>query len=177
MIPAETVPLGSPLPTGTLIGRSVLPPGVTSDVEPPSPPELEPIGAPADDSLDAGDQDFRREELATYLHDGAWDEAFEEWWTTSDLEEQTLDLARDLEMFARFDFFWDDFAGRVGFHAPGVPEDWRERELHPDLDSWGTVSALNAGLAEFGQLVSEVLTEEYVEWEADPDVPDDLPDF
>jgi len=72
---------------------------------------------------------------------------------------------------------WDDFADRVGYHAPGLPEDWKERKLHPDLDSWGTVSAINAGLTELGQVVCEVLKEEYIDWEASYEAPDDLPEF
>ena len=71
----------------------------------------------------------------------------------------------------------DDFADRVGYHAPGSPEDWREREYHADLQSWGAVSAINAELTEFGQIVSEVLEAEYVDWEAEYEPPEDLPDF
>jgi hypothetical protein len=39
------------------------------------------------------------------------------------------------------------------------------------------VSGINAGLTELGQVVSEVLKEEYVDWEAEFEAPDDLPDF
>lgn len=41
----------------------------------------------------------------------------------------------------------------------------------------GTVSAINAGLTELGQIVCETLKEEYIDWEADFEAPDDLPDF
>jgi len=72
---------------------------------------------------------------------------------------------------------WDDFADRVGYHAPGIPENWRERNLHPDLESWDTVSGINASLAELGDTVSRTLKADYVDWEADYEAPDDLPDF
>ena len=72
---------------------------------------------------------------------------------------------------------WDDFADRVGYHAPGIPENWRERNLHPDLESWDTVSGINAALAELGDTVSRTLKADYVDWEADYEAPDDLPDF
>lgn len=65
----------------------------------------------------------------------------------------------------------------MGYHAPGIPENWKEREIHPDLDSWAKVSSINAGLTELGQVVSEVLKEDYIDWEAEYDAPGDLPDF
>lgn len=64
-----------------------------------------------------------------------------------------------------------------GYHAPGIPEDWRERDLHPELQSWGTVSSINAGLTELGQTVCDVLAEEYVDRDAEFEPPEDLPDF
>jgi replication factor A1 len=95
----------------------------------------------------------------------------------ANLDAEAFDIAVDLGMFAEFDFFWDDFADRVGYHAPGIPEDWRERDLHPELDSWETVSGINASMAEFGESVSQTLKQEYIDWEAEYEAPDDLPDF
>ncbi|ARS88355.1 hypothetical protein [Natrarchaeobaculum aegyptiacum] len=152
------------------------------EVEPPAPPELsfvdpneyEDATVAADDPHEV---DYRREELQDLLEDGAWNEAFEEWVAETDLEEREYEITRDLELFAEFDFFWDDFADRVGYHAPGIPEDWQEREYHPDLDTWGTVSAINAELTEFGQQVCVILKERYIDWEASYEPPEDLPDF
>ena len=152
------------------------------EVEPPEPPELEFVDPneyedatiAADDGTDV---DYRREELQAFLEEGAWEEAFAEWIDDTDLEEREFEIARDLELFDEFDFFWDDFADRVGYHAPGIPEDWQEREYHPELDTWGTVSAINAELTEFGQLVCVLLKEEYIDWEAQYEPPEDLPDF
>ena len=149
------------------------------DVEVPDPPSLE-AGVDASDYDDAevvGADDYRREEHEEYLWAGAWAEAFEEWAAHTDLSEDEFAIARELDLFDSFDFFWDDFADRVGYHAPGIPEDWKERNYHPELDSWGTVSSINAALTELGQVVSEVLKEEYIEWESSFEAPDDLPDF
>ncbi len=152
-----------------------------SDVDQPDPPELEFVDPneyeDATISDAGGDVDYRREELQEFLETGAWEEALEEWGADTDLEPAEYAIVQDLGLFEQFDFFWDDFADRVGYHAPGIPEDWRERAYHPDLDSWGTVSAINAELTEFGQIVCVILKEEYIDWEADYEPPEDLPDF
>jgi hypothetical protein len=147
-------------------------------VETPAPPTLE-TGIDADeyDDAEVGGDEYRREELQELLETGAWDEAFEQWAADTDMTEAEFAIVRDLDLVERFDFFWDDFAGRVGYHAPGLPEDWKERDIHPDLDSWGAISSINAGLTELGQTVCDVLKDEYIDWEADYEAPDDLPDF
>ncbi|SNR23740.1 hypothetical protein [Halorubrum vacuolatum] len=148
------------------------------DVDVPEPPTLASVDPNEyEDAEVIGDTDYRRDELEAFLREGAWEEAFEEWAATSDMDPEDWAIVVDLDLISRFDFFWDDFADRVGYHAPGLPEDWKERDLHPDLDSWGTVSAINAGLTELGQVVCEVLKEEYIDWEASYEAPDDLPDF
>ncbi|GGM65948.1 hypothetical protein J2752_000233 [Halarchaeum rubridurum] len=149
------------------------------DVETPEPPELETDTDPnAYDDVDvSGANDTHRDDLDAFLREGAWDEAFAEWAAQSDLDESEWAIVLDLDLLSRFDFFWDDFADRVGYHAPGLPEDWKERDLHPDLDSWSTVSAINAELTELGRIVSERLKADYVDWDADYEAPDDLPDF
>jgi hypothetical protein len=149
------------------------------DVAVPDPPELR---AEADvqqyeDVSVAGETNYRRDELETFLREGAWTEAFNQWAEHTDLDEREFETARDLDLFYEFDFFWDDFADRVGYHAPGIPEDWQERDVHPDLDSWNAVSSINAGLTELGQTVCDVLERDYVDWEAEFDAPDDLPEF
>lgn len=148
------------------------------DVPVPDPPILE-TGVDAseyDDSEVVGD-DYRRAELADLLENGAWVDAFEQWVANTQLSQAEYDIVRDLDLVARFDFFWDDFAGRVGHHAPGLPEDWKERDIHPDLDSWEKVSSINASLTELGETVATVLREDYIDWEAEFEAPEDLPDF
>ncbi|MEF8775404.1 MAG: hypothetical protein V5A43_02740 [Haloarculaceae archaeon] len=148
------------------------------DVPVPEPPSLSSaIDADDYDDVSVQGEDYRREELQDFLESGAWETAFLDWAAETSLPAADFEIARDLDLIAEFDFFWDDFADRVGYHAPGIPEDWRERAVHPDLDSWETVSGINAGLTELGQIVCEVLAEEYIDWEADFEGPGDLPDF
>jgi hypothetical protein len=148
------------------------------DVEVPDPPELREVDpSEYEDAEVVGDADYRREEIEEFLRDGAWDRAWDEWAAHTDVDEEEFAIVQDLDMIQDFDFFWDGFAERVGYHAPGLPEDWKERDLHPELDSWNTVSSINAGMTEFGQIVCDVLKEEYIDWEGDYEAPDDLPDF
>jgi hypothetical protein len=147
-------------------------------VETPAPPTLDTsVDADEYEDADVGGDEYRREELQEFLETGAWDEAFEQWAADTEMTEAEFAIVRDLDLIERFDFFWDDFAGRVGYHAPGLPEDWKERDIHPDLDSWGAISSINAGLTELGQTVCDVLKDDYIDWEADYEAPDDLPDF
>jgi hypothetical protein len=148
------------------------------DVETPAAPELQQVDPNEyDDAEVVGDTDYKRDELGALLADGAWEHAFDEWRRETPLDEREFDIVIDLGMFQQFDFFWDSFAERVGYHAPGIPEDWKERNYHPELDSWGTVSGINAALTELGQLVCDVLLDEYIDWETEYEAPDDLPDF
>jgi len=151
---------------------------MTLDVEIPDPPELSSaVNADEYDDVEVQGEDYRREDLQTFLEEGAWEEAFTEWAEDTDIDEAEFQIMQDLELVQEFDFFWDDFADRVGYHAPGIPENWREREIHPELDSWGSVSGINAALTELGQQVCDVLKSDYIDWEASYDAPDDLPDF
>ncbi|MEF8799890.1 MAG: hypothetical protein V5A38_05550 [Halolamina sp.] len=146
-------------------------------VEPPAPPTLQSVDPNEYDDATVESDEYHREELEEFLYDGAWEEAFEQWAESAKLDEKEWRVVEELGLVERFDFFWDDFADRVGYHAPGLPEDWKERELHMELDSWGQVSGINAGLTELGQTVCDVLKEEYVDWEAEFEAPDDLPEF
>lgn len=151
---------------------------MTLDVEMPEPPELAEIDPNEyEDAEVGGTTDYRREEIEEFLRDGAWLEAWDQWTAHTDLTEAEWAIVVDLELLDQFDFFWDSFAERVGYHAPGIPEDWRERELHTDLDTWEAVSSINASLTELGQIVCDVLKDDYIEWESEYDAPDDLPDF
>jgi hypothetical protein len=148
------------------------------NVEVPAPPELAATDPNEyEDAEIVGDTDYRRAEIEAFLEDGAWERAFEEWADHTDLDETEFDVVTDLGLIGRFDFFWDSYAERVGYHAPGIPEDWKERNYHDDIDSWATASNINASLTELGQTVCEVLKSEYIDWESDYETPDDLPDF
>jgi hypothetical protein len=148
------------------------------NVDPPDAPELQRTDPNEyEDAEIVGDTDYRRDELQSFLEDGAWERAFTEWADDTTMDDSEFEIVRDLDLLDRFDFFWDSHADRVGYHAPGLPEDWKERDIHPDIDSWGTVSAINAGLTELGQVVCDVLKDEYIDWETDYEPPDDLPEF
>lgn len=150
---------------------------MTLDVDPPEPPKLAAVDPNEYDDAEVSGDEYHREDLAAFLREGAWETAFDEWAANSSIDADDWRIAVELGLISRFDFFWDDFADRVGYHAPGIPEDWKQRDLHPELDSWETVSAINAGLTELGQVVCETLKSEYVDWEAEFEAPDDLPDF
>lgn len=157
------------------VGEAV---AMTLDAEAPEPPELQETNPNEyEDAEVIGDTDYRREEIEDFLQEGAWERAFDEWAEETDLDDEEFQIVLDLGLLERFDFFWDSHADRVGYHAPGLPEDWKERDLHPDIDTWGTVSAINAGLTELGQVVCDVLKDDYIDWETDYEPPDDLPDF
>jgi hypothetical protein len=142
------------------------------DVDVPDPPELEAVG-----EVGEGSDDYHREELADFLADGAWEDAFQQWAAETAIDETEYDVVRDLGLLDQFDFFWDDFVSRVGYNAPGIPEDWREREIHPDLENWETVSGINAALAELGRITGAILTEEYADWGNEEELGEELPDF
>ncbi|ERG94866.1 hypothetical protein [Haloquadratum walsbyi] len=148
-------------------------------VEAPTAPSLADNVDPNDydDAEIVGDTDYRREELGELLRDGAWADAFELWVADTSLTEDEWRIVLDMELLSQFDFFWDDFADRVGYHAPGLPEDWKERDIHPEINSWKTISSINAGLTELGQLTCEILKDEYITWESEYEAPEDLPDF
>lgn len=138
------------------------------DVSPPPVPTLD----------NETDDEYRRGDLEIYLHDGAWEDAFNRWAGETDMDARTFGVATDLELFQRFDFFWDEIAQRVGYSAPGIPDDWQQHEYHEELTSWEDVSTINAELAEFGQTVCDVLKVEYIDWEDDEYGDDlDLPEY
>ncbi len=148
------------------------------NVDRPAPPELEETDPNEyEDAEIVGDTDYKRDELEELLSAGAWKQAFETWAEDTDLDEREFSIVADLGMIQHFDFFWDAFADRVGYHAPGIPEDWKERNLHPELRSWETVSGINAAMAELGETVSQTLKSDYIDWETEYEAPDDLPDF
>lgn len=140
------------------------------DVDTPPPPELatDQSTPDADTRIDAG-ADVHRADLEAALHDGAWERGFEEWAAHTDLDETEWGAVTDLGLLEEFDFFWDGSEGRVGYSSPGIPPNWRQTDLHPALDSWSTVSSVNAALSELGDTVAAVLTQDYVDWDRPTD--------
>jgi len=149
---------------------------MTLDVDPPEPPTLVPVGT--EDGGTGADDDYLREQIQSHLEAGAWEEAFSQWADTTDMDVDEFAIAIDLDLFERFDFFWDEFAQRVGYGAPGIPEDWKERQYHDDLATWGQVSSINASMTELGQIVCDILKDDYLDVESsESDDSIDLPDF
>jgi len=146
------------------------------DVDSPEPPELAAVDPNEYEDAEVAGGEYRRDDLEALLHEGAWEDAFSEWSDTTDMDEEDWAIAVDLGLVSRFDFFWDDFADRVGYHAL-APRRLEGARPPPRSRLVGTVSAINAGLTELGQIVCETLKEEYIDWEADFEAPDDLPDF
>ncbi len=143
---------------------------MTLDIDPPEPPTLV--------VSSTGDDEYRRQEIQEHLGAGAWEEAFERWSQETSIQSDAYQIAIELELFDRFDFFWDQFANRVGYAAPGIPDDWDRAEYHEDLTSWRQASSINAGLAELGQIVCDILKDEYLDWEEEDWGDDlDLPSF
>jgi hypothetical protein len=135
------------------------------DVETPDPPRL-------DDPLDPGDyealdepaewtgDDYRREELAGFLRDGAWQDAFEEWSEHTQLTEAEFEAVVDLGLIPQFDFYWNPAAEDVGYRAPTLPDPLPA----PYDDRFDTADrdAVDAELDDLGRVASEVLETDYI---------------
>lgn len=80
------------------------------DVERPSPPSLdtEVDAAEYDDADVTGADDYRREELQSFLDDGAWADAWTDWTQTTQLTDHEFQIAQALGPLTDFDFFWDN---------------------------------------------------------------------
>lgn len=131
------------------------------DVEVPDPPSLhgpqprgdyEAIAEPADGSAD----DYRREELETFLRDGAWADAFAEWAEHTFVSVEEFETVRRFGLLDRFDFYWDPATDEVGYRAPVLPEEARAAFEDDDAD------AIDAELDSLGRVVSEVLESDYL---------------
>lgn len=139
------------------------------DVDIPASPSLVEGQAIDDDRRIEEGADVRRADLESMLAAGAWVEGFEEWAAHTDLDTPEWQVVMDLGLVEEFDFFWDASEGRVGYSSPGIPPNWRQQELHPELDSWSTVSSVNAAMSELGETVARVLTQKYVDWDTPED--------
>lgn len=138
------------------------------DVDAPAPPDLSNRGKPRgfewqDETL--GSEEFYREDIEDLLRDGAWQEGFNEWAEYTHLDEEQVRAVDELGLFQAFDFYWDPTEDRLRFDAPTVPDDRRTRDTAGSLDE-GTVSTVDAELADLGRAVQEVL-EDYLERNGD----------
>lgn len=104
---------------------------------------------------DLGD-DYRREELAAILADGAWADAFEEWAAGTGMSEADFEVVVEHGLIDEFDFYWDASTDEVGYRSPTLSEATRDA-LDPDA-----VDDVEADLDTLGRVTSEVLENDYL---------------
>ncbi|MDY6779228.1 MAG: hypothetical protein SV760_01500 [Halobacteria archaeon] len=91
------------------------------------------------------------------LDDGNWDEAVEEWKRDSELDSDDVSLVETAELL---DDFWDAEVNRVGYEAPSIPRDWKEKDYADDVEGWSQVSRINMQLSELGEKARQKVEEE-----------------
>lgn len=134
------------------------------DVEVPDPPSLP--GPQPRGEYDAVDEpeeeeqgdDYRREEVAGALAEGAWADAFDEWAATAGVSEREFEAVRALGLLDRFDFYWVPSAEDVGYRAPAVSASDRAALA----DAGGDPDEVEGELDALGRTVSEVLENDYL---------------
>lgn len=136
---------------------------MTLNADVPEPPSLR--GPQATDDYEAVDQadepvhdDYRREELSSFLENGAWAAAFDEWAAHTLVTQAQFEAMTDLRLVEKLDFYWEPSTGDVGFRAPSVPDDL-PAEVTSRIDDEDVVD-IEEGLAELGRTVSEQLEAE-----------------
>lgn len=137
---------------------------MTLDVEPPNPPSLA-----AKDAEEYEVDRYQHENLAEHLNQGAWEEGFREWVPNTDLTATEYAIVRDLNLIDDFEFIWSDNTNEVNYRAPTVPDEWSDENIHSDLDSIVTVALIETELDDLGDIVADVLTDYYVDWEDEQD--------
>lgn len=130
--------------------------------EVPDPPDLTnrslPEGFDPDAALDSI-ADLRRGELETALRESAWSGGFEEWATYTDLTDEEIRSISEAGLFEALDFYWDPIDERLRYEVPAVPP-----HLAGETELGATVAT---ELATLGDVVIELLAEEYVDWGAE----------
>jgi hypothetical protein len=136
------------------------------DPEVPDPPRLDAAEDPGDyDAVEEPEtrtgEEGRREALAEFLAEGAWEDAFLEWVDNSYLDDEQFAAARELGMIAALDFYWNETAGDVGYLAPELadelPEPWADRLTRSDR------ADIDEAIDELGRTTSEVLENRYID--------------
>ena len=131
------------------------------DVDVPEPPSLQGPQARGEyeaiDMTDAEVQDdYRRDDLASFLAAGAWADAFDEWAEQTFMTEEEFSLVLDRGLVDDFDFYWDPSNDEVGYRSPTV-----DGEEFPD-DEEVDVNGIENELDSLGRVVSEMLENDYV---------------
>ena len=133
------------------------------DVDVPDPPDLT-TGLTDDYEANAS----RRFDLQRYFEEeNAWGEAFEEWAAVTNLTEAEYAIVDDLDLITGFDFFWNPDAAHVEYDTPSLRSHPSALDRYPELDSAAKIVTIDDALEELGEIVADVLTEYYVEWETE----------
>jgi len=138
---------------------AVVRPTMALDVEVPDPPALRgPQTRGEYEAIDTTDErpddDYRRAELASFLREGAWADAFEEWAGHTALSADEFETVRDRELIAALDFYWIPSEGDVGYRAPALSD--AERDAFEDPDG------IETELDSLARVVSETLENDYL---------------
>jgi len=139
------------------------------DVEVPDPPALHGPQDPGDyDAVDELDEEtggnYRREELAALLDQGAWETAFTEWAEHTYLTAAQFRVVRDAGLIEDIDLYWNPDDEDVGFRAPSVPDGLAGADGPFDRNNVGDVEE---ALDELGRTVSESLENDYIHRDGD----------
>jgi len=137
------------------------------NVEIPDPPQLSNRGVAEEfEAVEAvgGAADLRREEIEEILHDGVWNEAFEEWAEYTDLTEAEFAILSDLGVFQQFDVFWDSTEEQLDFQAPSLPDDWQRQVSERPSDVAGFPMRAETELTDLGQTIVEMLEDAPIDW-------------
>ena len=139
---------------------------MTLDAELPDAPTLDGPEYPGDyDAVEEPEtrtgEEGRRDALAEFLAEGAWEDGFVEWTDHTYLSAEQFAAARELGLVDTLDFYWNEAAGDVGYRAPeladDLPEPWDDRLTRSDR------ADIEEAIDELGRTVSEVLENRYVD--------------
>lgn len=108
--------------------------------------------------------DLRRSELEDILQDGAWNEAFQEWATYTDLTEEEYRIVLESGLVQRLDFYWDPDEERLRYEVPELPDDLLEDRV--------LASKIATELTDLSRAVTEMIEDAYIDW-GDGDEADD----
>lgn len=138
------------------------------DVDTPDPPSLHgPQGVGDYDAVDETDDevgdDYRREQLAGFLAEGAWDWAFGEWADHTLLAGEEFEVVTALGLLDELDFYWNPATGDVGYRVPTVPSPAALPSPYAERFEEGDLDGIEEELDALARTVTAVLETEYVD--------------
>lgn len=128
-------------------------------VETPPQPDLTNRPIPSDIDESAGSDttvDLRRSELEDILQDGAWNEAFQEWATYTDLTGEEYRTVLESGLVQRLDFYWDPDEERLRYEVPELPDLLTEDRVF--------ASKIATELSDLSRAVTEMIEDAYIDW-------------